>query len=63
MGFVLAHHSITPLLHSLPDRRLRLGFFHYRRANRLTFLDQFDLAVLRETSAGGNQPYLVWPPP
>src|SRR5438552_9317047 len=39
----------------LPDGRLRLGFFHYRCANRLTFFDQLDLAVLRETGAGGNQ--------
>src|SRR5436853_7435744 len=39
----------------LPDGRLRLGFFHYRCANRLTFFDQFYLAMLRETRASGDQ--------
>src|SRR5437762_12315594 len=39
----------------LSDRWLRLGFFDYACTDRLAFLDQFDLPMLGETRACGNQ--------
>src|SRR5581483_8810051 len=39
----------------LTDGRLRLGFFHDRRADGLAFLDELDLAMSREARAGGDQ--------
>src|SRR6266576_5244136 len=43
------------LLRSLPDRRLRLGFFHHRRAHWFAFFDETNLAMFRKTGAGWNQ--------
>jgi len=42
----------TPIL---TDRRLWLGFFHHRRANRLAFFDKLDLTMLGEACPGRNQ--------
>ena len=50
-----SHRALQCVRALLPDGRLRLGFFHHRCADRLAFFDQLDLAVLRETRAGGNQ--------
>src|SRR5256885_8898637 len=43
------------LLRSLPDRRLRLGFFHHRRAHWFAFFDETNLAMFCKTRAGRNQ--------
>src|SRR5213593_3948867 len=40
---------------SLSDRRLRLGFFHHRRADGLTFFNELDLAMLSESGSGRDQ--------
>jgi len=42
----------TPIL---SDRWLRLGFFHYRRADWLAFFDQLNLAMLSEPGSGRDQ--------
>src|SRR6185503_10301136 len=39
----------------LPDRWLRLGFLHYRRAHRLAFLNKTNLTMFSKTGAGRNQ--------
>ena len=38
----------------LTDRRLRFGFFHHWRANRLAFFHQLKLPMLGEPSSGRN---------
>jgi len=43
-----------PCNNKLTNRRLWLGFFHYWRANRLTFFHQLELAMFREPSSGRN---------
>src|SRR5262249_12878536 len=40
---------------ALTDRRLRFGFFHHWRANRLAFFNQLELAMFREPGSGRNQ--------
>src|SRR5438067_11337782 len=39
----------------LPDRWLRLRFFHHRRAHRLAFFDETNLAMFRKPSPGRDQ--------
>src|SRR6187549_3691687 len=40
---------------ALTNRRLRFGFFHHWRANRLAFFHQLELAMFREPGSGRNQ--------
>jgi hypothetical protein len=39
----------------LPYRWLRFGFLYHRRAHRLAFLNETNLAMFRKTGAGWNQ--------
>ncbi len=47
--------DVLRTLSHLSDRRLRLGFFHYRRADWLAFFDELDLAMLSEAGSGRDQ--------
>jgi hypothetical protein len=52
-GCAVDQSSHLPPRYALPDRRLRFGFFHHRRANWLAFFHETNLAVLAKPVPAG----------